>query len=67
MGALQMPVSEAIHDSKLQKAPAQSDCDEPFRSRARGKRSLKQPSLGEGKGRAASHDEVIQNLDIYQG
>ena len=36
-------------------------------SRPRGKQSLNQSSLGEGKRRTARDDEMIQDLDVYQG
>jgi len=52
------------------------DCDCPGASgsnyvipflRPRGKQSSNQSSFGEGKGGAASHDEMVQDLDVYQG
>ena len=38
----------------------------PF-SRPRDKQSLNQSSFGEGQGGAAGHDEMVQDLDVYQG
>ena len=64
----------ACFNSLLQKRFTLQDCDCPGASRlnyvipfSRPGGGLNQSSFGEGKGGAAGHDKMVQDLDVYQG